>query len=96
MAGGITPKAQPLDVLLNKLFKGAFRNFYDFYMLNAKTNNKGHTIPPSRQLLAQWVVAAWESISEDLVAKSWKCCGYKSLDDLINDKAQTSDIVVAQ
>ena len=29
MDGGITPKAQPLDVLINKIFKGLLRDLFE-------------------------------------------------------------------
>ena len=35
MAGGITPKAQPLDALLGKVFKGLYIYYDDYYMLSA-------------------------------------------------------------
>ena len=35
MDGGITPNAQPLGVLINKLFKGFFRDFFEECSLNA-------------------------------------------------------------
>ena len=54
MDGGITPKAQPLDVLINKVFKGFCRDLFEEWSLNAPTNPKtGHLLAPSRQLLAQ-------------------------------------------
>jgi hypothetical protein len=79
MAGGITPKGQPLDKLVNKIFKGYFRDEYDSYILAAPINETtGHPKPPSRQLLAQWIVHSWEKIPEQLVKRSWEMCGYKS------------------
>ena len=54
MDGGITPKTHPLDVLINKIFKGFFRDLFEEWSLNALTNPKnGHPLAPSRQLLAQ-------------------------------------------
>ena len=41
MALGITPKAQPLDALLGKVFKGLYRDYYDYYMLSAPSNGIG-------------------------------------------------------
>jgi len=62
--GGLTPEAQPLDKVINKVFKVYFRDFYDEYVLNAPITEKGNPKPPSRQLLATWVVKAWEKIPE--------------------------------
>ena len=38
IAGGITPKSQPMD--------GFIHEYYDNYMLNSDENEAGHTIPP--------------------------------------------------
>ena len=54
MDGGITPKDQPLDVLINKVFKGFFNDLFKEWSLNAPTNPKtGHPLAPYRPLLAQ-------------------------------------------
>ena len=73
MDGGITPKSQPLDILINKVFKGFFRDLFKEWSLNAPTNPKtGHPLAPSRQLLAQWIVKAWAKVPKEPVQKSWE------------------------
>ena len=41
------------------------------------TNEAGHHIPPSRQLMAIWVVKERNDVPEEMIQKSWKLCGYK-------------------
>ena len=95
MDGGITPKAQPLDVLINFFFKGLFRDLFEEWSLNAPTNPKtGHPMAPSRQLLAQWIVKAWAKVPKEPVRKSWEFYGYKSTEDLSNEEETASVAVI--
>ena len=95
MDGAITPKAQPLSVLINKFFKGFFRDLFGEWSLNAPTNpNTGHPLAPSRQLLAQWIVKAWYKVPKEPVRKSWEVYGYKSTEDLSNEEETASVAVI--
>ena len=57
--GGLTPVAQPLNKVINKVFKAYLRDLYDLYILTAPIMSIGSPKAPSRQLLATWVVEAW-------------------------------------
>ena len=95
MDSGITPKSQPFDVLINKVFKGFFRDLFEEWSLNALTNPKaGHPMAPYRQLLAQWIVKAWAKVQKEIFRKSWEVCGYKSTGDLSNEEETESVAVI--
>ena len=63
-------------------------------MLTAPTNSKGHPFPPSRQLLAQWVVETWEKIPAELVRKSWIVSGYQTTEHIAD--AHASNCVITE
>ena len=91
MAGGITPVGQPLDKLVNKVFKGYFRELFDQWSLTAPINAKtGSPKAPSRQLLAQWVVQAWDRVPEALCRKAWVVCGYRPAEDSCSTSGSTA------
>ena len=93
MDGGITPKSQPLDVLVNKIMKGYFRDYFEEWSLMAPFNEEtGHPYPPLRQLLAQWVGNAWDRVPESLIARAWEVSGYRSVQKL--EEEAVSDAMV--
>ena len=90
MDGGITitPKAQPLDVLINKVWKGLYWDLFEEWSLCCPLNQKsGHPHPPSRQLIVQWVVMAWEKIPKELVQKAWVVSGDIMIQNLEDESA---------
>ena len=40
MTGGITPKSQPLDKIINKIWKGCFIDEYDGFIFTDHVNEK--------------------------------------------------------
>ena len=63
MDGGITPKDQPLDKLMNKIWKVCFCDEYGGFIFTYPVNkNTRQPLSPTRQLLAQWIVTAWNKI----------------------------------
>eukprot|EP00957_Ditylum_brightwellii_P034741 2633160-Ditylum_brightwellii.AAC.1 len=93
MAGGITHKAQLIDAITGKILKGYYREEYELHMLKVPLNENGQPGAPSRQLCAQWCVAAWNKMSEALLCKTWHMCGYKRVSDLVKEGTVHNSIV---
>ena len=54
MDRGITPKAQPLDKLINKIWKGYFSDeYYGFIITDTVKEKLGQPLPQTLQLMAQ-------------------------------------------
>ena len=75
--GGLTPKLQPCDRLVNKFFKGNLSKLYDDHMASkdAKRDERGYPEAPSRGLVAQWVKKAWDALTADEIRSSWRKAG---------------------
>eukprot|EP00957_Ditylum_brightwellii_P149913 11417116-Ditylum_brightwellii.AAC.1 len=62
-------------------------------MLKAPLNENGWPNTPSRQLCAQWYVAAWKKIPEALLCKTWHMFGYQRVSDLAKEGTVHNSIV---
>ena len=68
--GGLTPKAQLMDRVPNKLFKHHMRSKWDQFMLSAEPDARTGKLPiPPRGLVATWIVESWAEVSEDTIIK---------------------------
>ena len=91
MKVGLTPIGQPLDKVVNKVFKGYLRDLYDIRSLTDPVSPwAGHQCPPYRQLLATWIVQAWGNTTKSLCRKAWNACGYKTQEELAAETSGTA------
>ncbi|KAH7955963.1 hypothetical protein HPB52_005290 [Rhipicephalus sanguineus] len=65
----------PADVYWNRPFKANLRRSWEEFMRRAEKTPKGNLRKPSRQDVLDFVAAAWEAVSEETVAQSFKGCG---------------------
>lgn len=83
---GCTKFVQPADVCWNKPFKDKFRIKYEDWMSERakkkeemeKEDDGIYNDKPGFIQLCQWVNFAWESLSTELIEKSFKICGFTS------------------
>lgn len=75
--GGLTSKIQPADVSWNKPFKAAYKEKYNKWMVEGEKTYTaaGNVRAPSKLLCLQWVKESWNSISTEIIKKSFRSCG---------------------
>ena len=77
ISGGLTPKFQPCDSLVNKIFKANMSRPHDDHMASSdvRRNEQGYPEAPSRGLLTQWVTRSWDALTADDIRTSFKKAG---------------------
>ena len=75
--GGCTSKLQPADVSWNGPFKKALASLYDEWVFSGPVSltKGGNRRPPDVATLLGWIKQAWQSVTPDVVRKSFKVCG---------------------
>ena len=82
-----TPVRQPLDKVVNILFKGYICEIYDLWALTSPINTEtGVPHPTTWQQCATWVVEAWEKVLEEVCVKAWSACAYKTNKEFESDQ----------
>jgi len=94
--GGVTGHIQPADVCWNKPFKEAYKELYGEWTATGEKSytQAGNICAPSKFQCLQWVKKAWESVSQDIVIKSFRCCGISVNVDGTEDKEIHSNKMV--
>ena len=93
--GGCTKYIQAPDVSWNKPFKAYIREKYEDWM--AGSQNKDYTAArgncpggnlksPKKELIVDWVVEAWKSLSETLIQDSFTSCALTTAADGTEDE----------
>ena len=82
---GCTSKCQPLDVCINKHFKGVLCNCWEDYVADIVTNlseekqnsEKFKLLLPSRQAIVNWVAEGFSCLQShpETIEKSFSVCG---------------------
>jgi hypothetical protein len=77
----LTPCLQPLDVSVDKLFKGFVRKFYTEWMAagGRDLTLAGKIKRPSLELLCHWILGAWNMISPKIIVKSFLKTGISNV-----------------
>lgn len=88
--GGLTSLVQPADLSWNKPFKEAYKALYNEWLVNGDKSYTaaGNVRAPAKLMCIKWVKQAWESVTPDVVRKSFKACGIS----VAVDGSEDSDI----
>ena len=79
---------QPLDLGVNKIFKGKFKIFWEEWMANNnKTTSSGYTKSMDRQNFINAVSRIWEEIEQSVIINSFNeiTKGLKKIDEDLNN-----------
>lgn len=75
--GGCTSKLQPADVSWNRPFKARLAELYDEWLFSGPVEKtaKGNRRGPPKSVVMRWIKEAWDSITPDIIRRSFKKCG---------------------
>ena len=75
--GGLTRHLQPADVSWNKSFKQVYKALYNEWMATGEKlyTTAANMHAPDKALCLRWVQEAWDSVTTEVVIKSFQVCG---------------------
>ena len=90
--GGCTPIVQPADVCWNSAFKSEMRKQYKLWRRQDLRTAQGNLKMASRQDVINWVSHAWANIDQQVLSRSFKCCGITTAMDGSEDHMLTDNV----
>lgn len=82
--GGCTKLLQPADVSWNKPFKDRYRELYENWLQEEDRITDltafGNPRAPTKLQMVNWVKQAWNSLSREVITKSFDACGITTSD----------------
>ncbi|KAG8236486.1 hypothetical protein J437_LFUL016634 [Ladona fulva] len=97
ISGGLTCQLQPLDILVNKLFKQKARERWNKWIGDPHHDltPSGRMKQPSISEVCEWVKKSWEDIKAEVIVKSFKKCGISNAldgteDNILFEEGDTS------
>lgn len=77
---GCTKLVQPADISWNAPFKAHYRDLYTAWMSGQdhERTKAGYLRAPSKALMVNWIVSAWESVTTDTICRSFDVRGVTS------------------
>ena len=72
--GSLTNQLQPADISWNKPFKATYREKYDDWTATGEKSltPAGNVRLPSKAIVVDWIKSAWQSVSSDVIRKSFR------------------------
>jgi hypothetical protein len=85
--GGCTGLCQPVDVGFNKPFKTLMCKQWDEWMMSKweQITAADNTPKPTRRIVSEWVLAAYDEFSPHVIRNSWTKKGYAWFDKRTED-----------
>jgi hypothetical protein len=92
--GGMTSVLQPMDVSINKPFKDRLNQQYLTWIADParELTETGKIKCAAASEVTQWVSAAWNTIRESIIIRSFKCCISNALDGSKDDIVWEDDV----
>jgi hypothetical protein len=91
--GGLTSQLQPLDISINKPFKGFMKEKWNRWMQSSdfKETPTGRRQNPTISKVCEWVKNLWDAMKTEIVFKPFKKCGISNSRDGTEDNLLFED-----